>query len=164
MFDATQTNSSDSPYNLRSQRPKPASTTPKSATPAPAGSSYNKENTPALPLHPVPVPSAGWLRHPAWIGKVCLLLPCFCLLIFSPDGGTNPPIFYHSHEEINAALIAAGAAPSAGLDAFALQQGFPPPACIPSPVQCTAFFKSLILFLTSSVYCRSGLDWPIFNI
>lgn len=39
-------------------------------------------------------PSAGWLRNPAWI-----------------DGGVNPPKYYFSHEEIDAACCASGVEP-----------------------------------------------------
>ena len=44
-------------------------------------------------------------------------MSAYCLfsdLIFvvrNTDGGINPPHFYHSHEEIEAACIAAGVAP-----------------------------------------------------
>ena len=59
----------------------------------------DKENQPVAR----PQPSAGWLKNPAWIGEVLIILCLFLLMLFVPDGGVNPPQFYYSHEEIDAA-------------------------------------------------------------
>ncbi|KIJ94158.1 hypothetical protein K443DRAFT_110911, partial [Laccaria amethystina LaAM-08-1] len=65
----------------------------------------NKENTAPVgpPIPPFAMsprrPSDFWLKNPAWI-----------------DGAIDPPHFYHSHEEIEAALRAAGVSSKAYAD------------------------------------------------
>lgn len=49
-------------------------------------------------------PSEGWLRSPAWIGLFLeVLFPEKISSFENTDGGINPPHFYYSHEEIEAA-------------------------------------------------------------
>jgi hypothetical protein len=85
----------------------------------------NKENTAPVgpPIPPFAMsprrPSDFWLKNPAWIGE-----PHFYLFnivrtdhsSFHIDGAIDPPHFYHSHEEIEAALRAAGVSSKAYAD------------------------------------------------
>jgi hypothetical protein len=53
-------------------------------------------------------PSEGWLRNPAWIGSSSLVFIMPLNLLAITDGGINPPHFYYSHGEIEAAHQAYG--------------------------------------------------------
>jgi hypothetical protein len=56
--------------------------------------------------------SEDWLRNPAWIGKFSFKFLHSQLTRINSDGSADPHQFYHSHDEINAALLAAGVDPS----------------------------------------------------
>ena len=85
----------------------------------------NKENAAPVgpPISPFATsprrPSEFWLKNPAWIGEEYLFL--FDVIrtdhsLFQIDGAIDPPHFYHSHEEIEAALRAAGISSNAYVD------------------------------------------------
>ncbi|EDR02921.1 uncharacterized protein LACBIDRAFT_331920 [Laccaria bicolor S238N-H82] len=105
----------------------------------PQGSIYNKDDAENHPLISRNAndqrPSEGWLRNPVWI-----------------DDGVNPPCFYHSHQEVNDALVAAGVTPGIQYDQYAARVT-PTPVATEPPVPLT---PSLIN-LTNNHY-RTGVD------
>ena len=56
-------------------------------------------------------PSAGWLRNPSWIGMFINIYTSRSFSLLGADGGVNPPQYYYSHEDIDAACSASGVEP-----------------------------------------------------
>lgn len=92
-------------------------------------------------------PSAGWLRNPAWIGTLFSIHASRKFSFLNADGGVNPPKFYYSHEEIDAAFRASGVerpprytqpdipvAPSQLINGVNLAMGATAGTCRPSPL------------------------------
>ena len=55
--------------------------------------------------------SAGWLRNPSWIGTFINIYTSRLFSLLGADGGVNPPQYYYSHEDIDAACRASGVEP-----------------------------------------------------
>ncbi|EDR00505.1 uncharacterized protein LACBIDRAFT_334128 [Laccaria bicolor S238N-H82] len=76
-------------------------------------------------------PSAGWLRNPAWI-----------------DGGVNPPKYYFSHEEIDAACRASGVEPPPRYTQPEIPVAPSQPITTAGPCPIRPFFQIMLINLT----------------
>ena len=107
-------------------------------------------DTPSASLPSIPIspwkPSHFWLETPSWIGEHTVVF--FRLQTDNPltDGGLDPPHFYITHKEINAAQAAVGYGP------------LTPPPPRPTVVQPPPQQLSLLAPATSAIQAPATTD------